>query len=134
MNKNLLFVTLFLLFFYLGCSKDDPVSPGTGGGIGGTNSVSFTISTQPGTQGGTVLFAAPSVDVVITQVDVSVPAENFTDTVQGDGTTVFPANQPVSIDEYTGVQSGQQWVFRFQGKIGSSTGQAFDVSTNYTIP
>lgn len=127
MNKILLFATFFLLFFYTGCKKDNPVSPVT-------SSVTFTISTQPGTQGGTVMLAAPSVDVVITQVDVSVPAENFTDTVQGDGTTVFPANQPAAIDEYTGVQSGQQWVFRFQGKIGSSTGQAFDVSTNYTIP
>jgi hypothetical protein len=139
--KNLVSVfTILLMFLFTSCKSDssNPTSTGIGGlggpgGGGGNNSVAFTISQQPGNTG-VVFFAAPSVAVVITSVAVSLPAQSFTDTVPGDGTTVFAANVAVSIREYTGVASGQKWTFVFIGKLTSSTGTAFTATANYTVP
>ena len=78
----------------------------------------------------------PAQAVTITKVNVSVPAINppFNKDYTGDGTTVYPANQTVTISEFTGVATGQKWVFVFTGKLGSATGTAFTVTSNYTVP
>ncbi len=132
---------VLLLFLFTSCSSNsNPTS--AGGGIGGPNgggnpgTVTFTMSTKPGaTQGGTLFVTTPSVAVVITSLTISLPAQNLNDPFTGDGTTVFPANQPQTLpQEYTGVASGQKWVFTFTGKLGSSTGTAFTVTSNFTIP
>jgi hypothetical protein len=124
------------IFFFTSC-KNDSSPTNTGGfggpGPGGGGSVTFAISQQAGQQG-IVFYGSPSVAVVVTSVAVSLPAQTFTDNVPGDGTTVFPANQAVSIREYTGVASGQKWVFVFTGKLGSSTGAAYTATANYTVP
>ena len=134
------FMVLFL-FLFASCKSDSSPTNANGGigglggngGGGGNNSVTFTVSQQTGNTG-IVFFASPSVAVVITSVAVSLPAQSFTDTVPGDGTTVFPANQAVSIREYTGVTSGQKWTFVFTGKLGGTTGTAFSSTANYTVP
>jgi hypothetical protein len=134
--------TILCLFLFNSCSNNsgNPTGTGGGGGVGGGGggggSVTFAITQGPGTQaGGIILFASPSVAVTITNVNVSVPAANppFNKDYTGPGTTVFPANQPVSINEFTGTQPGMKFVLVFTGKLGSATGTAFTATSNYTI-
>ncbi len=55
--------------------------------------------------------------------------------IQGDGTTVFSATVPFYIGPVTvALQSGQQWTFTITGKIGSTTGQDYTSTVNFTIP
>ncbi|MBK8944752.1 MAG: hypothetical protein IPM32_05695 [Ignavibacteriae bacterium] len=133
-------ITIFLILssiFIISCDDDttggvtDPF--GTGGIGGGTGNVTFTIGAQQGENGGILFFATPSVAVKITKVTCSLPAQNFNDVVEGDGTTIFNANESVGIEEYTGVTSGQQWTFKFEGTLASNN-QAFNVTSNYTVP
>ena len=134
MKKIISFILIYL-FFITGCNNNsgggitDPF--GTGNGTR-TGSVTFTMSTQQGQQG-VIFIATPSVAVKITKVTVSLPAQQFNDVLQGDETTVYNANQIVQLDEYTGVASGQQWTFQFEGTIANNN-QAFNVTTNYTVP
>ena len=138
--KKLLIVFLPLLFiFFNGCSNNGTGTgsdPFGGGGIGGggTGSVTWTISQRQGDNGGIMFTAKPSVAVTVTSVAISLPAQNFNDPVQGDGQTVYQPGQFYDISEYTGVASGQQWTFAFQGKVGSSTGTAYTANSNYTVP
>ena len=78
--------------------------------------------------------AKPSAAVTVTRITVSLPAQNFNDVLQGDGTTVYQGGQTYDLEEYTGVASGQQWTFKFEGKLCSAQGQAYNVTSNYTIP
>ena len=133
-------LTIFGLFFFSSCkSSSNPTSSGGlggngGGGGGGTGSVTFTISQQPGTTG-IFFYITPSAAVTIKTITVSLPAQPYTDPYTGDGTTVFPANTAQKLNnEYTGVATGQKWVFVFTGNLGSSTGTAFNVTSNYTVP
>jgi hypothetical protein len=126
-----------------GCAKDNPVAPAdtnTGGGLGGIGgggtgggTVTWTISQKPGDNGGIMFTATPGTSVTVTQVNISVPAHNFEDNLQGDGQTVYEGGQSYEVNEYTGVAPGQQWVFRFQGKIGNDQGKDYDVTSNYTV-
>jgi hypothetical protein len=135
MKGILYLLLLFLLVFLTGCKKDDPVSTGSGGlDITGGGGVTFTISQRQGNQGGIMFTAKPSTAVTVTQITVSLPAQNFNDILQGDGTTVFQGSQTYDLEEYTGVASGQQWTFKFEGKLGSAQGQAYSVTSNYTVP
>jgi len=135
MKKILL--TLFSLLFILinGCSDDSGsgTDPFGGGGGGGTGGVTWTIGQRQGQQG--IIFTGkPSTAVTVTQVTVSLPAQNFNEVVQGDGTTVFQPGQFYDISEYTGVATGQQWTLKFEGKLGSAQGQQYTVTSNYTVP
>lgn len=135
--KNLI-LYLISLILITGTACNDNSGGGTltdpfgNGGTGGTGSVTFTISSQQGQQG-IIFIAAPSVSVKITKVTVNLAAQQFNDIVQGNGTTVYNANQSVQINEYTGVASGQQWTFQFEGTIVSNN-QAFNITSNYTVP
>ena len=136
MKKLILYLVIATFVGLLSCSDDSGgtvTDPFGTGGTGGTGGVTFTISSIQGNQGGIIFTASPSVDVKITKVTLSLPAQQFTDVIQGDGTTVFPANQAVQLDEYTGVATGQQWTFQFEGNLASNN-QAFNVNSNYTIP
>ncbi|GBD91211.1 hypothetical protein BMS3Abin04_01937 [bacterium BMS3Abin04] len=126
-----LLVLLFsvLLLISAGCKGDDGNSI-TNPLVNG--SVTISISTQQGQQG-VVFIATPSAAVKISKLTVSLPAQQFNDVIQGDGTTVFNANQGAEINEYTGVVSGQQWTFQFEGNLVSNN-QAFNVTSKYTIP
>lgn len=135
--KKLILVFVSLLFIWItGCSDDaggTVTDPFGSGGTSGTGNVTFTIASTQGQQGGIIFTATPSVSVKITKVTVSLPAQQFNDVIQGDGTTVFNANEAAQIEEYTGVASGQQWKFQFEGTLVSNN-QAFNVTSNYTIP
>ena len=136
--KKLLFI-IPLLFLISSCSNNSSGSNPTGTmgsgiiGGGGTGSVVWTMGQRAGDQGGVMLTANPSVAVTVTQVIVSVPANNFTDDpVQGDGQTVFQAGQFYDVKEYTGVTTGLQFSIEFKGNLGSATGTAYDVTSTYT--
>jgi hypothetical protein len=129
-------IVLCLLFINSCKSDSGPTSAGglggTGGG-GGGGAVTVTITQQTGTQG-IIFFGAPSSAVVLTSYTASVPALQFTQNYSVTTGAVLPANVPQKIDEFTGVQSGQKWVFTFQGNVGSATGTAFNITSNYTVP
>lgn len=137
MKNKLIYLLSLLLAFSIGCSDDssdsNPIGLGGLGGTGGQGSVSFTIGSTNGQQGGIIFSATPSINVKITQVTVSLPAQQYTDVLEGDGTTVYNANQAVQLDEYVGAEKGQQWTFKFEGTLAAD-GKAFDVTSNYTIP
>ena len=136
---------IFSLFLILtamvafSCS-DDAVSPNGGGGLGGGGGnggggVTFTIGTKQGQQGGIVFTFKPSTDVTLTTATLKLPAQQYEDVLTNpDPSTVFTAQNVYDLDEYTGVVSGQQWTITFVGKLGSTTGTAFTVTANYTIP
>ena len=128
--------TIFCLFLFNSCSNNSGSPTGTdlfGGGGGGGGSVTFGI-TQAAGNTGIIFYATPSAAVVITDVNVSVPASQFTKDYTDATGTVYPANKAIEINEFTGVASGQKWVFVFTGKLGSATGTAFSVTSNYTVP
>lgn len=134
-----LVITIISLFLFNSCKSNS--SPTDSGGIGGPgggggSSVTFSITQGPGNNGGIIMYATPSVAVFITNVNVSVANVNppFNKDYPGDGTTVYPASQPAAINEFTGVASGQKWVFVFTGNLGSKTGTAFSATSNYTVP
>jgi hypothetical protein len=133
--------TIICLFLCSSCKDNsNPTSTGglggTGGGGGGTGAVTFTISKGPGTtQNGTIFYAAPNTAVTITKYTINLPAQQLSDPyVTADPTIVYPANQAQNLAEYSGVATGQKWVFVFEGHLGTSTGTAFNVTSNYTIP
>jgi hypothetical protein len=95
--------------------------------------VSFDITQSKGNNG-IIFYVTPNKTVTFTKVNVSVPDAHFNQDYWSDGTTVYPANQPVEINEFVGVQSGQKWIFLFTGNIGSHSGIAFTDSTYYTVP
>jgi hypothetical protein len=138
------FLSLFLILGFLaliGCS-DDATGPGGGlGGGGGGGGVTFTMGTTQGQNGGTVFTFKPSTSVTVTTLTVKYPAQPFEDVLTNPNpNTVFDSQNTYSTEgtngegEYTGVQSGQQWQFIFVGKLESSTGTAYNVTVNYTIP
>jgi hypothetical protein len=137
MKKIISLLVSVLLLIAAGCS-DNPTSSTGGigdGNNGGTNSgtVTFTIMSQAGQNGGIEFYTKPSVDITITSVNVKVPAENYDETYQGDGTTIYPKDQWQLMDEFTGVTSGMQFTFIFVGKT-SPDKKDFNVTVNYTVP
>lgn len=125
-----LFSVLFILIN--GCSDDSGSGTDPFGGTG-TGGVTFTVSTVQGQQGVNFNFK-PSTSVTLTQITVKLPAQNFQDVVQGDGTTVYDTQAGFSVGEYNGVQKDQIWSFNIQGKIGSAQGQTYNKDMNFTIP
>lgn len=138
MKKLIIYFLPILFLAITSCDDSAGITNPTGGGIGGigggggTGSVTFTIGTSQGEQGGIYFTAAPSVSVKITKVTVSLPAQQFTDVLQGDGATVYNANEAVLLQEYVGVENGQQWTFQFEGILASNN-QTFSVNSNFTV-
>jgi hypothetical protein len=132
--------SLFLLIIVLlafSCS-DDATAPTNSGGLGGGTGgggVTFTMGKTPGQQGGVIFTFKPSIDVTITTVTLKLPEQQFEDPLTNPNPNeVYTSQNTYEIEEYTGVQSGQKWQFVFVGKLGSSTGTAYTVTANYTIP
>lgn len=138
MKRILCYLIPIFLVLTVSCSDDssgtitDPFGSGGLGG-GGNGSVTFTISTTNGQQGEVTFNATPSANVKITKVTVGLPAQQLSDEYTDDGTIVYNANQIVPINTYTGVATGQQWTFQFEGTLASDN-QTFNVTSNYTIP
>jgi hypothetical protein len=137
------FFFLFLItgvLLVIGCS-DNATGPTNSGGLGGTGgggggSVTFTMGTTQGSQQGNTMFTfKPSVDITITTVNIKLPAQQFEDPLTNPNPNeVYTSQNTYQIEEYTGVQSGQQWQFVFVGKLGSSTGAAYTKTVDWTIP
>lgn len=134
--KKTISIFISLLFIgFISCSDDaggTVTDPFGSSGTTGTGNVTFTVSSNQGQQG-VIFIATPSVSIKITKVTVSLPAQQFTDVLSDDGTTTYNANEAVQLEEYTGVASGQQWTFQFEGTLASNN-QAYNVTSNYTIP
>lgn len=130
---------IILLLVFTACSKDDgnTTSPfGSGGTGGGGGNLTITISSKQGQQGETIFTATPSVAISLSKLTVSVPSEQYTESFQFDETFVAEANVTQDLLEYpagSGVASGQQWTFQFEGKY-AATSEAYTVTSNYTIP
>lgn len=124
---------IFLAISLVSCKKKDSSEPTSPIG-GGTSVVTFAIGQKAGTSGGIIFTARPSTNVTISRVTVSLPAQGYEDILQGDDQTIYQGGQTYDLDEYIGVASGQQWTFKFEGKIGNPQGQAYNVTSNYTVP
>lgn len=131
MKQSMLLVLVGVALTLTGCSKKNSNNPL------GTNpetpaNVNFTMGLRSGTQG-MIIVATPSEDVLLTKIDLSFPAQNFTDTVtNSDPTRVFPKGVVFEINEYVGIDGGQQWVLVFHGTL-KSTGKPFTATVNWTV-
>ena len=135
MNKIFMIPVLLVMIFVISCSSDknsnnNPVIPGGGGN---NNSVTIGIRSQPGQNGGTEFDGKPNVDITITEVNIDETTTGFNDVIQGDETTVFKKDEWVLINEYTGVQTGMKFKFKFTGKT-SPDGKEFNFNADYTVP
>lgn len=128
-------VFLIAALLVAGCTKkgsDNPVAidPGTGNQ---NPAVSFAIRLESGTQG-MIFSAKPDADVKIAGVIATLAAAGFVDTIANPGpTTVFPKDNWFQFTEYTGVNTGQKWTFRFIGTT-SATSQSFVSNSTYDVP
>jgi hypothetical protein len=136
--KKFFSALLFLIVLIAFSCSDNATAPTTGGGLGGTGggtgSVTFTVSLVQDQQQQYYFRFTPSVDVVINTVTANCAAANVNnEQVQGDGTTVFNANNPADVGPATGLAQGQQWSFTIVGKLGSNTGAAYTSTATYTV-
>lgn len=134
--KIIPFVILGFIVGFIGCKKEvNPVDSGGGGFLGGGN-VTMTVALVQNNQGEQLFLFKPSADVVVSEVKVQCADQQIDDTVQADGQTVYTKAEGFSVGPLNQdiLQTGQQWKFTVKGKIGSSTGTAYSVSLNYTIP
>jgi hypothetical protein len=114
----------FLLIYTAGCNDNNVIGPVN-------NNVTFEMKNQPGTQGGTQFLCRPSVNVKITEVISSLPP--FYDTViSSNPAYVYSKDTFYIINEFNGVQQGQQWSFQFYGSYASNNA-GYIVTTNYTV-
>lgn len=128
-KSTAIFIILAMLFA-AGCNKNDSVL----GPNGLNNQVSFQISQQAGLNGGTEFLFQPSVNVKISQVISKYPAQQFVDTLgNANPNYVYSKDSVYSVNEYTGVQNGQQWNFNFSGTVPSQNNSSYNVTSNYTV-
>ncbi len=114
-----------------GCSKKNSnplqANPGTQ-----EPPVAFTMHLESGSQG-MIFVAVPSEDVMLTKVELSFPAQQFNDVITNPNPArVFPKGQSIQLNEYTGIDAGQQWVLKFYGTF-VRTGKPFVVTVNWTV-
>ncbi|MBX2991748.1 MAG: hypothetical protein KF749_11360 [Bacteroidetes bacterium] len=133
MKQTMLLVLFGIALVLAGCSKknsDNPLSTNPGNET--PANVTFSMGLHSGTQG-MIIVATPSEDVLLAKVDLHFPAQNFTDTVtNGDPTHLFPKGVTFEINEYVGIEGGQQWVIVFHGTL-KSNGKPFTVTVNWTV-
>lgn len=138
--------SLFLLISALisfSCS-DDATGPGGGGGGlggggngGGGGNVTFTVIVVQNQQTQEYFFEfKPDKDIVINSMTANCAAAGVNNqNITGfDGTTVYSANNPAYVGPITvTLTQGQQWSFPITGKIGTSTGTAYNVTATCNI-
>ena len=133
MKKLLTLVFASALLFMAGCNNDS----GTGGNLLGGNGgagVTFTMGTQQSQNGNTQFTWQPSVDVKVTKLIVKAGGQLVEEITDSSGQTYTANSTWAYPNEYTGVQSGQQWQFLFSGTIISNNQQFTDVTADLTIP
>ena len=138
MKKLILFFSL-LFIFMIGCNNDNSGDAGTGiggiggGGGGGTGNVTIQVQGQADGQGKYIFSINPSVAITVANVTPSVAAAGYQETI--DVNAQFQAGTFQGLLQYTDtdVQQGQQWKFVFTGTTTNGN-QAFNATTNYTIP
>ena len=124
-TKSVLLALLGLAAF-AGCNKSDNLM-GPNQNLG----VNFQISQRNGANNGIEFLFTPSVDVKITSVVCSLPAQQFSETItSNDPNQVFSKGTTYIINEYINVTPGQQWQFDFSGSAGNSQ---YNVTSNYTV-
>ncbi len=124
--KALILSLAVLAIFAAGCSKTGSIT-----GPNGNNNVSFQISQQNGNQGGTQFLFKPQTDVKVSRIVSKLAAQQFTDTISYTNTNyIYSKDTTYVINEYLGVQAGQQWNFNFSGPGSNNTN--YNVSINYT--
>jgi hypothetical protein len=133
--KNALMILLAgAMLSLVGCSKKDsgnPITPGNPAAPPAAN-ITFTMGLQSGSQG-MIIVATPNVDVKLTKIELSFPAQQFNDVVNNpQPDTVFPKGTRFEIGEYTGIDGGQRWVLKFTGTEVAS-GKPFTVTVNWTV-
>ena len=130
---TLLITGAILSFLAGGCSNNSNTGSNLLGG-NGTDPVSFTMGTQQAQSGNTQFTWKPSVDVKITKLIIKVGGQQI-DQIDDTSGQTYTANQSwVYPNEYTGVQTGQQWEFLWTGTVVSNNTAFTDLSTSYTIP
>src|ERR1035437_5904436 len=112
--------TIFCLLLFNSCkSSSNPTDSGGIGGIGGIGggggSVTFTITTQAGTQGGVFFYISPSQAVTVKTINVSCTAAQVNDPYSDNTNQVYPANTPQRLNQEYLVSTGQKWIFTFTG-------------------
>lgn len=140
MKKLIFFIIPALFLLIAGCnssnSGNNPIGGigEIGGGTGG--GVTIGVDVAQDNQGQQYFEFTPNTNVVIIQAEVKCDAQQIDQTFQGDGQTVYSANNTFSIGPLTQglLQTGQLWTFIIQGKISSSTGTAFTATPTYTVP
>jgi hypothetical protein len=131
MKHTMMLMVLAGALALTGCSKksSNPVQPDTGSQ---QPAVTFTMHLESGTQG-MIFVAVPSEDVTLTKVELSFPAQQFNDLITNpDPSRVFPKGQRITLNEYTGIDAGQQWILKFHGTV-VQTGKPFVVTVNWTV-
>jgi hypothetical protein len=136
MKIILTILVVFVSVYITGCNNSDVTDPNSGingNGTGTGNTVTFTMQGS-GTNTSYDFQFQPGVDVTLNYLIASLPAQSFSDSVPNTNpATVFSTGQFYSWYPYTGVQSGQQWSFKFNGTTVSSN-QAFTSTVTFTIP
>ncbi|MCB0725102.1 MAG: hypothetical protein KDC73_10375 [Ignavibacteriae bacterium] len=129
-----LVLVVFISVYIAGCNNSDVVDPNSGiNGTGTGNTVNFTMQGSGTSQSYDFQFT-PGVDVKLNYLIASLPAQQFSDSVPNTNpSTVFSSGQSYSWYPYTGVQTGQQWSFTFNGTTVSSN-QSFTSTVSFTIP
>ncbi len=133
MKHTMLLVLFGVALTLAGCSKKNSGNPiTTNPGNETPANVTFAMGLHSGSQG-MIVVATPSEDVLLTKIDLSFPAQNFTDTVTNPNPTrVFPKDTTFEINEYVGIEGGQQWIIVFHGTV-KATGKPFTVTVTWTV-
>ncbi len=129
-----LILAIFVSVYITGCNNNAVTDPNSGiGGTGTGNTVNFTMNGSGTTQSYNFTFQ-PQVDVRLNYLIASLPAQQFSDSVPNTTpSTVFSSSQAYGWYDYSGVQSGQQWTFKFNGSTVNNN-QAFTSTVNFTVP
>lgn len=132
---NYLIITLFFITFSY-CSKDNPTSPGDGGGLGGgTSDVNFNVEIVQDQQGTTYFGIKPSADIKLNTLKITQAQQGIDETITNQNPeTVFPKDEFITIEVNQNVLvSGQQWSFVINGSLAQG-GQTFNKTVNFTVP
>ncbi len=112
-----------------GCSKIDSV---TGSNL--NQQVSFQVSQRITQTGSTQFLFRPGVDVNISRIISRYSPEQFADTLSFTNTAyVYSKDTTYIINNYVGVQNGQQWNFDFTGTVPGHPNSNYSVTSNYTV-
>ena len=127
---NLTSITIFLVAVIVaGCSKNSNVV----GPNNLNNQPSFQIN-QLEELGVTEFLFKPSVNVRISSIVSKYDEQHFADTIKYINVNyVYSKDTIYIINGYTGVESGQKWIFDFTGSVPGQNNSNYKISTNYTV-